>query len=44
MRLPLGVLSDAFYNCALVVHTFSSAYKILTQVLKIEKKLGRIHE
>ncbi|EIA09502.1 2-amino-4-hydroxy-6-hydroxymethyldihydropteridine diphosphokinase [Flavobacterium frigoris] len=37
-----GFESDAFYNCALVLHTFSSASKILTQVLKIEKKLGRI--
>ena len=37
-----GFDSDAFYNCALVIHTFSSANKILTQVLKIEKKLGRI--
>ncbi|MFT6743271.1 MAG: deoxyguanosine kinase, partial [Paraglaciecola sp.] len=37
-----GFESDAFYNCALVIHTFSSAHKILNQVLKIEKKLGRI--
>ena len=37
-----GFESDAFYNCALVLHTFSSASKVLTQVLKIEKKLGRI--
>jgi 2-amino-4-hydroxy-6-hydroxymethyldihydropteridine diphosphokinase len=37
-----GFDSDAFYNCALVIHTFSSANKILTQVLKIEKRLGRI--
>jgi 2-amino-4-hydroxy-6-hydroxymethyldihydropteridine diphosphokinase len=37
-----GFESDAFYNCALVLHTFSSAYKVLSQVLKIEKKLGRI--
>ena len=37
-----GFDSDAFYNCALVLHTFSSAHKILSQVLKIEKKLGRI--
>lgn len=37
-----GFESDAFYNCALVLHTFSSASKILKQVLKIEKKLGRI--
>ena len=37
-----GFDSDAFYNCALVLHTFTSAHKILTQALKIEKKLGRI--
>jgi 2-amino-4-hydroxy-6-hydroxymethyldihydropteridine diphosphokinase len=37
-----GFESDAFYNCALVLHTFNSANKVLSQVLKIEKKLGRI--
>ena len=37
-----GFDSEAFYNCALVLHTFCSAHKILTQALKIEKKLGRI--
>ncbi|MNX28868.1 Deoxyguanosine kinase [compost metagenome] len=37
-----GFESEAFYNCALVLHTFSSPNKILSQVLKIEKKLGRI--
>ncbi|MGO4817464.1 2-amino-4-hydroxy-6-hydroxymethyldihydropteridine diphosphokinase [Flavobacterium sp. W22_SRS_FP1] len=37
-----GFESDPFYNCALVLNTFSSAHRILTQVLKIEKKLGRI--
>ncbi len=37
-----GFESDAFYNCALVLHTFSSAYKVLTKALKIEKQLGRI--
>lgn len=37
-----GFDSDAFYNCALVLHTFSSANKILSQVLKIEKRLGRV--
>lgn len=37
-----GFESDAFYNCALVLHTFSSSNKILTQILKIEKKLGRV--
>src|SRR5699024_6787270 len=37
-----GFESDAFYNCALILHTTSSAQKILTQVLKVEKHLGRI--
>jgi 7,8-dihydro-6-hydroxymethylpterin-pyrophosphokinase len=37
----LGFDSDAFYNCALIVHTFSSAHKI-PEALKIEKELGRI--
>ncbi|SEF70646.1 2-amino-4-hydroxy-6-hydroxymethyldihydropteridine diphosphokinase [Flavobacterium urumqiense] len=37
-----GFESDAFYNCVLIIHTTSSANKILTQVLKVEKKLGRV--
>src|SRR3970040_126964 len=37
-----GFEGGAFYNCALVLHTFSSAHKILSQVLKIEKRLGRV--
>ncbi|MBZ4036896.1 2-amino-4-hydroxy-6-hydroxymethyldihydropteridine diphosphokinase [Flavobacterium sp. 17A] len=37
-----GFESDAFYNCALLLHTTSSAQKILNQVLKVEKELGRI--
>jgi 2-amino-4-hydroxy-6-hydroxymethyldihydropteridine diphosphokinase len=37
-----GFDSDAFYNCVLVVHTFSSAHKILEQILNIEKRLGRV--
>ena len=37
-----GFESDAFYNCALVVHTFASAHKILEQILNIEKRLGRV--
>ena len=37
-----GFESDAFYNCVLVIHTTSSANKILNQVLKVEKKLGRV--
>lgn len=37
-----GFSSDAFYNCAVLIHTFNSAQKVLSQVLKIEKKLGRV--
>ena len=37
-----GFESDAFYNCALLLHSSSSAQKILSQVLKVEKQLGRI--
>lgn len=37
-----GFESDAFYNCALVLHTFHTAQKVLNLGLKIEKKLGRI--
>lgn len=39
-----GFDSDAFYNCALVIHTFSSAHKILDQILNIEKHLGRVRD
>ena len=37
-----GFDSDAFYNCALVLHTYLSANKILSKILKIEKQLGRV--
>jgi deoxyguanosine kinase len=37
-----GFESDAFYNCALLLHSNSSAQKLLFQVLKVEKQLGRI--
>jgi deoxyguanosine kinase len=37
-----GFDSDAFYNCALVVHTFASAHKVLEQILNIERQLGRV--
>jgi len=37
-----GFESDAFYNCALLLHTNLSAQKILNLVLKVEKQLGRI--
>jgi 2-amino-4-hydroxy-6-hydroxymethyldihydropteridine diphosphokinase len=37
-----GFESDAFYNCVLLLHSTSSAQKILNQILKVEKQLGRI--
>jgi 2-amino-4-hydroxy-6-hydroxymethyldihydropteridine diphosphokinase len=37
-----GFESDAFYNCALVIHTSKTAQQILEQVLQVEKTLGRI--
>ena len=39
-----GFESEAFYNCALVLHTSYSAQKILELVLQVEKKLGRIRK
>ena len=39
-----GFESDAFYNCALVLHTFHTAQKVLNLVLKVEKKLGRTRQ
>lgn len=37
-----GFESEPFYNCALLIHTTKSAQKILSQLLKIEKQLGRV--
>lgn len=37
-----GFESDAFYNCAVLIHTFSAAEVVLNQILELEKKLGRI--
>jgi deoxyguanosine kinase len=37
-----GFESEAFYNCALVLHTSQSPQQILEEVLIVEKKLGRI--
>ena len=36
-----GFESDSFYNCAVAIHTHKSALKLLSGILKIEKKLGR---
>lgn len=37
-----GFESEPFYNAAILIHTTKSAQKILKQLLKIEKKLGRV--
>src|SRR6187431_3182380 len=37
-----GFESEAFYNCALVLHTSKKPEQILGEVLAVEKKLGRI--
>ena len=39
-----GFESDAFYNCAIAIHTHKSPLKLLSGILKIEKKLGRIRK
>lgn len=39
-----GFDSDAFYNCALVLHTNYSAEAVLLKALAIEQKLGRIRK
>ena len=39
-----GFESDAFYNCAIVIHTHKSPLKLLSGIFKIEKKLGRIRK
>jgi deoxyguanosine kinase len=37
-----GFEGEAFYNCVVTIHTHKSAPKILSQILKLEKELGRI--
>jgi len=37
-----GFESEDFYNCALIVHTHKTAYKILDEVLLLEEALGRV--
>jgi len=39
-----GFESDAFYNCAIAIHTHKSPLKLLSGILKLEKKLGRIRK
>ena len=36
-----GFESDAFYNCALVLHTLKSAQEILSDIHGIERQMGR---
>lgn len=36
-----GFESESFYNCALVLHTDFTPVRVLNQILKIEKSLGR---
>lgn len=37
-----GFESDAFYNCALLVHTLKSAQEVLKTIHPIEEKMGRL--
>ena len=37
-----GFEGAAFYNCAIAIHTHKSAQKLLSEIVKVEKKLGRI--
>ena len=37
-----GFNSDSFYNCVVLVHTHKNAQKLLKNILKLEKKLGRV--
>jgi len=39
-----GFESDAFYNCAILVHSSFSADKILRKITSIEKEMGRIRK
>lgn len=36
-----GFESEPFYNCVVLIHTSKSAQKVLSQILKLEKELGR---
>ena len=39
-----GFVGDVFYNCAITIHSHKSAQKILSNIIKLEKKLGRIRK
>jgi deoxyguanosine kinase len=36
-----GFESESFFNCALLIHTGATPLRVLQQILKIEKRLGR---
>jgi 2-amino-4-hydroxy-6-hydroxymethyldihydropteridine diphosphokinase len=37
-----GFSSDSFYNCAVLIHTYKNPQKLLKNILKVEKRLGRV--
>lgn len=37
-----GFSSDSFYNCAVLIHTHKNSQKLLKNILRVEKKLGRV--
>jgi deoxyguanosine kinase len=37
-----GFSSDSFYNCAVLIYTHKNPQKLLKNILKVEKKLGRV--
>ena len=39
-----GFDSDAFYNCAVILHTHKTPLQVLEQVLDLEEDLGRIRQ
>ena len=39
-----GFESEPFYNCAVLIHTNKSPQKLLSSILKLEKKLGRVRK
>lgn len=39
-----GFESDSFYNAAVAIHTHKSPQKVLSEILDVEKKLGRIRK
>jgi deoxyguanosine kinase len=37
-----GFESEPFYNCAVLIHTYKTPQKLLSSILKLERKLGRV--